>query len=557
MDFKEAITGALKKETGVDIILEIPPSPTLGDFAFPCFTLAKTMKKAPAVIANELSKSLKIKGITSIKANGPYLNFFVDKSLLADKVLNDILKDKNYGGSREGVGKHVLIEHTSNNPNADIHVGRARNSIIADSMVRLLKFQGYETKVHYFINDIGKQIAMLVLAAKGKKPTYEQLLQLYVDFNAELKQHAELEQDVFQLLNKLENGDANVRKQFRDIVEVCIAGHRAILHDAGIEFDSFDYESDYLFNKKTERVLAQLKETKKLFTDEQQRTVLDLKGFPEVESAMKSPVLVLTRNDGTSLYPLRDIAYSIDKALWAKGRNILILGEDQKLYFQQISAALSLLKVTPPEIVHYAFIVLADGKMSTRSGNVVLFSEFMNDAIERAKKEILARTPDMKGKKLDDLAKTIGLGAIKFSIAKVSADKMITFDWNQALSFEGDSAPYCQYAHARINSILEKAEKRGKVDASLLTHATESILITRLGTFSDIVASATNHLSPHIIVNYAKELAQDFTAFYHSCPVLLAEDKHLKEARLALCEATKQIMKTALNLIGIDAPESM
>ena len=368
---------------------------------------------------------------------------------------------------------------------------------------------------------------------------------------------AELEQDVFQLLNKLENGDANVRKQFRDIVEVCIAGHRAILHDAGIEFDSFDYESDYLFNKKTERVLAQLKETKKLFTDEQQRTVLDLKGFPEVESAMKSPVLVLTRNDGTSLYPLRDIAYSIDKALWAKGRNILILGEDQKLYFQQISAALSLLKVTPPEIVHYAFIVLADGKMSTRSGNVVLFSEFMNDAIERAKKEILARTPDMKGKKLDDLAKTIGLGAIKFSIAKVSADKMITFDWNQALSFEGDSAPYCQYAHARINSILEKAEKRGKVDASLLTHATESILITRLGTFSDIVASATNHLSPHIIVNYAKELAQDFTAFYHSCPVLLAEDKHLKEARLALCEATKQIMKTALNLIGIDAPESM
>ncbi|MBI4150752.1 arginine--tRNA ligase [Candidatus Woesearchaeota archaeon] len=557
MDFKEAITQALKKETGVDIILEVPPSPTLGDFAFPCFLLAKTMKKAPAIIANELSKSLRIKGVASIKANGPYLNFFVDKSLLADKVLHDILKDKNYGSSGEGKGQHVLIEHTSNNPNADIHVGRARNSIIADAIVRILKFRGFATDVHYFVNDIGKQIAMLVLAAKGKKPTYEQLLQLYVDFNTELKQHAELEQDVFQLLNKLENGDAKVKKQFRDIVDVCIAGHRAILKEANITFDHFDYESDYLFNKKTERVLQQLKETKKLFTDEQQRTVLDLKGFPEVESAMKSPVLVLTRNDGTSLYPLRDIAYSMDKAVWAKGRNILILGEDQKLYFQQISAALSLLNVKPPEIVHYAFIVLAEGKMSTRAGNVVLFSTFVQDAISRAKKEILARTPGIKEKKLDELARIIGLGAIKFSVAKVSADKMITFDWNQALSFEGDSAPYCQYAHARINSILEKADKRGKVDASLLTHAAESILLTRLATFPDIVSSAATHLSPHIIVNYAKELAQDFTAFYHACPVLTAEDKHLVDARLALCEATKQVLQTALGLVGIDAPDSM
>ncbi|MBI4145649.1 arginine--tRNA ligase [Candidatus Woesearchaeota archaeon] len=558
MDFKQSIINAVKKEANVEVALEVPPNPDLGDFALPCFQLAKALRKNPAQIAQELAKKLAIKGIARIEAKGPYLNFFVDKGTNAEKVLTAISDDALYGSSGEGKGKHALIEHTSNNPNADIHVGRARNSIIADSVVRLLKFQGYATDVHYFVNDIGKQIAMLVLAANGKKPAYEQLLKLYVDFNAKLKENDDLEQDVFALLKKLEDGDAKVRKQFRGIVDNCIKGQRAILSDVGIEFDSFDYESEYLFNKRTEEVLAALKRTGKLFTDEQQRQVLDLKGFPEVEKGMKNPVLVLTRSDGTSLYPLRDIAYTMDKASWAKGRNILLLGEDQKLYFQQVAAALSLLKVAPPEIVHYAFIVLADGKMSTRSGNVVLFSEFAKEAVERARKEILARTPDMKGKALDALARMIGHGAIKFSIIKVSPDKMITFDWDQALSFEGDSGPYVQYAYARINSILEKHKrKRPKPDYSVLTHEAERNLINHLGRFPDAVSQASKNLEPHVIANYARELAQLFTAFYHSCPVLQAGEDRLVDARLALCIATQSVLKTALGLLGIDTPESM
>lgn len=558
MDFKQSIINAVKKEVGIDVALEVPPNPELGDFALPCFQLAKQLRKNPVQIASELAKTLSIKGVARIEAKGPYLNFFVDKGTNAERVLKSIFDNEQYGSSDEGKGKHALIEHTSNNPNADIHVGRARNSIIADSVVRLLKFQGYTTDVHYFVNDIGKQIAMLVLAAKGKKPAYEQLLKLYVDFNARLKENKELEQDVFALLKKLEDGDAKVRKQFRGIVDSCIKGQRAILQDVGIEFDSFDYESDYLFNKRTEEVLAALKKTGKLFTDEQQRQVLDLKGFPEVEKGMKSPVLVLTRNDGTSLYPLRDIAYTIDKASWAKGRNILLLGEDQKLYFQQVSAALSLLKVAQPEIVHYAFIVLAEGKMSTRSGNVVLFSEFAKEAVDRARKEILARTPDMKGKKLDELARMIGHGAIKFSIVKVSSDKMITFDWNQALSFEGDSGPYAQYAHARINSILEKHKrKRPKPDYSVLTHEAERNLVNHLGRFPESVSQASRNLEPHIIANYARELAQLFTSFYHSCPVLQAGTDTLVDARIALCLATQRVLKTALGLLGIEAPEVM
>ncbi|MEK6849818.1 MAG: arginine--tRNA ligase, partial [Nanoarchaeota archaeon] len=194
MDFKQVITEALMKESKAEIVLEVPPNTELGDFAFPCFLLAKEHKKNPAQIAQDLAKKLKINGIAKIEAKGPYINFFVDKSLLAMQVLDKILENKNFGSNQSGKGKHALIEHTSVNPNASPHVGRARNSMIGDAVVRMLRFEGYKTDVHYFVNDIGKQIAMLVLGSKGKKPTFQELLQLYVDFNKKVEEHPELEQ---------------------------------------------------------------------------------------------------------------------------------------------------------------------------------------------------------------------------------------------------------------------------------------------------------------------------------------------------------------------------
>jgi arginyl-tRNA synthetase len=558
MDFKANILAALKKEVKGDIPLEVPPNPELGDYAFPCFMLAKERKKNPVQIAQELAKELKIKGVSRIVATGPYLNFFVDKSSLASNVVAAILEDKNYGTNLSGKGKHALIEHTSINPNASPHVGRARNAILGDAITRLLRFEGYKTDVHYFVNDIGKQIAMLVLASKGRKPKFHELLDLYVSFNAKLEKNPDQEKDVFAVLKQLEDGDAKVRKQFRDIVDICVEGQQEILSEMGIVYDKFDYESDYLFNKKTDAALATLKKSGKLFTDEENRTVLDLKGVAEVEGGMKTPVLVLTRNDGTSLYPLRDLAYSKDKAELAKGRNILVLGEDQKLYFHQLAAALKMMKIEPPEAVHYAFVLLAEGKMSTRKGTVVLLEDFMREAVGKAKKEILAREPKLKGKALETLAKQIGYGAIKYTILKVSAEKNVTFDWEQALSFEGDSAPYVQYAHARINSILEKfAGKRSKPDLEILTHASEARLISQLGKFPEIVAHATRELAPHELVAYVKDLAHDFTSFYHDCPVIQAESPALVQARLALCEAAQRVLKNTLSLLGIDAPDSM
>jgi arginyl-tRNA synthetase len=556
MDFRENIIHALKKEVSGEIVLEVPPNPELGDFAFPCFTLAKEKKKAPVLIAQELAKTLKIKGVFKIEAKGPYLNFFVDKSSLAEEILGAIAKDKNYGTSESGKGKHALIEHTSINPNASPHVGRARNAILGDSVSRLLRFEGYKTDVHYFVNDIGKQIAMLVLGSGGKTPSFHELLDLYVRFNKKLEAQPEIEKDVFALLKKLEAGDAKVKKQFRDIVEVCIKGQQEILGALGITYDKFDYESDYLFNKSTDAILTALHKTGKLFTDEENREVLNLEGVAEVEKGMKTAVLVLTRNDGTSLYPLRDLAYSKDKAAWAKGRNIIVLGEDQKLYFQQLVAALKMLKVEPPEALHYSFVLLAEGKMATRKGNVVLLEDFMREAVQKATKEIRARDENIKGKELETLARIIGYGAIKYTILKVSGEKNVTFDWGQALSFEGDSAPYVQYAHARINSILEKAGKTGKPEYALLVHPAESRLVSQLGKFPDAIANAARNLAPHVIVAYVKDLAQEFTTFYHECPVLTSTDG-VRDARLALCKATQQVIKTALDVLGIDAPESM
>ena len=235
-------------------------------------------------------------------------------------------KDK-YGSNYAGKEKKILVEHTSINPNASPHVGRARNALIGDSIVRILRFQGYKIEVHYFVNDVGKQIAMLVLGAEGKKNIdFKDLLSIYIEINKKIEENPELEKKALELLNKLEKGDKAIKNNFEKIVNTCVKGQIKILSELGIKYDFFDYESKYLWGKKTDETLKRLERTGKLFIDGFNRWVMDQKGY---ELGMKVPVLVLTRGDGTSLYPLRDIAYNLDKL--KKCDNIVILGEDQKL----------------------------------------------------------------------------------------------------------------------------------------------------------------------------------------------------------------------------------
>jgi arginyl-tRNA synthetase len=553
--FEEEVKKILKQATGLEEInLEIPPDQKFGDFAFPCFQLSKKLKKNPAEIAQELSTKIKPNNyLKEVKAVGPYLNIFVNKEKLAGIVIKKVMQEKEkYGSSNTGKGQKTLVEHSSINPNAEPHVGRTRNALIGDSIVKILKFQGYKVEAHFFVNDVGKQIAMLVLAARGKALSFKKLLALYVEFNNRLKEKPELEKEVFETLYKLEKGDNKIKKEFEKVVKICIKGQKELLEELGIKFDFFDYESQYLWSKRTNELMEKLLKIPGCFKDSDGRVVINQEEF---KNEMRSPYLVITRSDGTSLYALRDIAYTLDKMKKALCRNILVLGEDQKLYFKQLSSALKLLGYKAPEAVHYSFVLLETGKMSTRKGEVVLLSDFMNEAVSKAESEVKKRG---NIKNVKQTAKMIGYGALKYSILRVSPEKNVTFNWDVALSFEGETAPYIQYAHARCTSILKKAKiKMDKnIDFSLLKTDEEQALIKEISSFPDVVLEATNLLKPHVIATYLYSLSKTFSEFYHVCPCII-DDKKLSNARLSLVLSTKQVLKTGLSLLGIESPDRM
>ena len=548
--YQKQILDFLKKETGLEKVeLSKPPNQDMGDYAFPCFELAKKLKKNPVEIANGFAKlfdAKKYNKIEEVKGVGPYLNFFLKKESLAKNTISDILKLKDkYGSSSIGKGKKILVEHTSINPNASAHVGRARNALIGDSVVRILKFQEYKVETHYFVNDVGKQIALLVIGAGSKKVTFENLLEIYIDINKKAEKDKKLEEKTFELLKKLESGDKKVKSQFKKIVDICVNGQAEVFKEIDIHYDSFDYESEYLWSKKTEDALRALERTGKLFLDGYNRWVLDQKGYG---LGMKMPMFVMTRGDGTSLYSLRDVAYTIEKM--EKGDNVIILGEDQKLYFEQMECVMKELGLNSPRVVHYSFVLLQEGKMSTRKGNLVLLEDFMEEAKKKANKEIKKR----HGKDNIENAKLIGYGALKYSMLRVSPEKSVTFNWETALSFEGDTAPYIQYAYARIQSILKKYGGKKDFDFKKLGNDEENKLIKKLSEFPEVVDKATDDLRPHLIANYVYVLAQIFNEYYHKHQILNADEK---DARIALIKSVAQVIKNGLYLLGIGVMEKM
>jgi arginyl-tRNA synthetase len=422
--------------------------------------------------------------------------------------------------------------------------------LIGDALARVLRFQKYKVEVHYYVNDIGKQIAMLVLASKNKKNIkFNDLLKIYINIAKKVETNKDLEKNVLNLLYKLENGDKKIINEFKKIVNISVKGQIKILSGLGIKYDKFDYESSYLWSKKTHEALKLLEKTGKFFFDKDNRFVLDEKGF---ELGMKVPVLVLTRGDGTSLYPLRDIAYALDVA--QKQKYIVVLGEDQKLYNEQINAALKILEKRTRKAIYYSFVLLDEGKMSTRKGNIVLLEDFMLEALKKAGNELKQRY-----KKIDSkAAKIIGYGALKYAILKVSPEKNVTFNWQQALNFEGETAPYIQYAYARISSIIKKYKKQlpKKADFSLLNSKEEIGLIKKLSAFPQIVEKTGNESRPNIVTNYAYELAKQFNEFYHIHNIL-KEKQDIKNARLLLASCVRQTLKNSLNLLGIEVLDRM
>lgn len=544
--FKKEIVNLLFKHINlnkkeIESLLEIPLNEKFGDYAFPCFVLAKKLKKAPQEIAKEVANKLKSsKEIEKIEVKGAYINFFVNKKKLAEQIIKI---NENYG-KKKGKEK-ILLEHTSVNPNASPHVGRTRNSIIGDSIKRILLFSGHKVETHYYVNDVSKQVAMLVLVFKSG--SFDNLLKKYIEITRKLEKNPKLEQAIFALLHKFEHKDRETVARFKKITDTAVKGQKKIFSELGIEFDYFDYESAYIEAGK--KILKELEKTGKLFKDKQNRLILNQAGTG-LEQSMKFPYLVLTRSDGTGLYPLRDLAYTIDKG--KKGKNIIVLGEDQKLYFEQLKQALILLKKPYPQAVHYSFVLLqgekGKEKMSTRRGELVLLEEFLKEALKKAKQEINKR-------KTKGDAKKIAVASIKYTMLRNENNKNITFDWKQALNFEGDSGPYLQYSYARAASILRKAKKSkiNKINIKDLT-ANEIKLIKKISQFPEILERASQQLNPSLIANYSFSLAQIFNEFYHTCPVIGSENEAF---RLKLVDAFRKTIKNALFLLGIEVMEEM
>ena len=547
--FKQIIIQVLAKKIGlrkeeIANLIEIPPSIELGDYAFPCFTLSKKFKKDPNKIAQELAYKLlqdQINEIEKIEVSGPYLNFFINKKKLAEHILaiND-----SFGKQKQN--QKIILEHTSINPNASPHLGRTRNSIIGDSIYRILSFLGNKVERHYYVNDVSKQIAMLALVFEPSDK-FSDLLNKYIEVTKKIENNPELEKKVFALLYKFEHKEKKTVDLFRKIVGVALEGQIKFLSSIGIEFDYFDYESSYIEHSK--EILKELDKTDKLLKDREGRLVIDLKSTPLVNK-LKKPFFVLTRSDGTGLYSLRDLAYTTEKC--KKGRNILVLGEDHKVYAEELIEVLKLLKKTYPEVVFYSFVLLKGiGKMSTRKGELVLLEEFLNHALKNA--EISIKKRKTKGD-----PKKVAIAAVKYSMLKNENNRNIIFDLQRSLNFEGNTGPYLQYSYARASSIIRKSKKKKLIKITKKEikdiNDQEFLLIKKISEFPELVNRAGNCLNPSVIANYSHELAQYFNEFYHFCKVIGDENEKF---RLRLVDSFRTTLKNALHLLGIEVMEEM
>ena len=476
-------------------------------------------------------------------------------------MIDRILKEKeNYGSLL--VREKALIEHTSINPNASPHLGRIRNAIIGDILARLLRFHHYKTEVHYYVNDVSKQIALMLLGFKGNE-TFDEMLSLYVKMNKALEENPELEKEIFKILEKIEMEDKETMEKLSKLVRICVSGQREILSKLGINYDFFDYESKYVAKKLTKKILEKLEKTKRLKKDVEGRYYFDLNGLG-FDEKMKSPIAVLTRSNGVGLYILRDVLYTIDKLKRAKF-NVIVLGEDQKLYFKQLSAILNSLGYEAPKVVHYSFVLVKTKygarKMSTRKGEIILVKDFLEEMIKKAREEMKKR--NQKGE--NEKAEKIAVASLRYSIAKVEKNKQIIFDLKEALNFEGNAAPYLLYSYVRAKSILRKAKneqidnKEVKVQDDLSKEdlsKEETSILSKLSLFPKIAEKSLVQFEPSLIANYCYSLCKAFNDFYEKCPVLRADSK-IRERRIKLIMAIVQVLENCFEILGLPFLEEM
>lgn len=555
MDFKEEAIKLLKKEVK-DPVLEIPPNQDLGDYAFPCFTLAKEQKKAPNIIAQELAKKLKTnKYIQEIKAIGPYVNFFVNKDILSTEILTEILTEKdNYGKSNIGKNKKYMVEFFQGNTHKAVHIGHVRNICIGSSLSKILEFVGYNVIRVNYQGDIGPHVATALWGMKhfNEQPGENKAIflgDMYAKANQMAKDDIEIIKEIQSINKKIYEKDPELTKLWKETRQWCLDYFNGIYKDFGFKFDKFYFESQ------VEEDAVKLSKS------------LVKKGIAEVSDGaiivnLKDSnlgVAVLLTGFGTPLYHAKDLALAKLKAKEYKlDKSIHVVGKEQEFYFSQLFKIFELINSPLKNKSYhlgYGLIMLPEGKMSSREGNVIIYDDLINKLREECYEETKKRH-DWDDKKLRETSEKIAFSALKYTMLNKENNRTIVFDIKNSINFEGDTGPYIQYSYARANSILKKSDSKIKPNYLLLKEKHEISLITKLASFSSVVKDSALAYRPDIIANYAYDLAQNFSDFYHNCHCI-SDNKELEAARLALVKATKQVIKNSLNLLGIDVLEEM
>lgn len=562
MNNKELIASELAKvidsldQDAILNLLEQPKSSDLGDIAFPAFSLAKVERKAPQAIAADIAEKINQSAFEKVVATGPYVNFFLDKSKISDQVIKSVIEaGADYGQQDEGHGQNITIDLSSPNIAKPFSVGHLRSTVIGDALSNIFRKMGYNTIKINHLGDWGKQFGLLMVAYKkwGSKEAVEanpidELLKLYVRINAEIENDPELDEEGRKWFKKLEDGDPEATELWQWFRDESLVEFNRIYKLLGVEFDSLNGEAFY--NDKMDEAV-QILEEKGLLKESKGASIVEL-------DDVNLPPAMIKKSDGATLYITRDIATAIYRArTYNFVKNIYAVGQEQSNHFRQLKAVLKKMGFDwSDDMVHVDFGLVTKNrqKLSTRKGNIILLEPTLQEAISRAKAQIEEKNPELENK--EEVAHAVGVGAVKFYDLKTDRRNGYDFDLEAMVSFEGETGPYVQYAYARIQSILRKANFTPSTDATYSLSDPESWeIIKLLQDFSRVVKRAAENYDPSLIAKYAINLAQAFNKYYAHTRIL--DESPERESRLALSYSTAVVLKEALRLLGVDAPEKM
>ena len=562
MDNKQLIASELAKvidsldQSAISNLLEQPKSSDLGDIAFPAFSLAKVERKAPQAIAADIAEKIDPSHFEKVVATGPYVNFFLNKAKISDQVIKEVIKEgADYGQQNEGQGGNITIDLSSPNIAKPFSVGHLRSTVIGDALSNIFRKMGYNTIKINHLGDWGKQFGLLMVAYKkwGNKEAVEanpidELLQLYVRINAEIENDPALDEEGRLWFKKLEDGDPEATELWQWFRDESLVEFNRIYELLGVEFDSLNGEAFY--NDKMDEAVKIL-EDKGLLKESKGASIVDL-------DDVNLPPAMIKKSDGATLYITRDIATAMYRArTYNFVKNVYVVGQEQSNHFRQLKAVLKKMGFDwSDDMIHVDFGLVTKNrqKLSTRKGNIILLEPTLQEAISRAKAQIEEKNPNLENK--EAVAHAVGVGAVKFYDLKTDRRNGYDFDLEAMVSFEGETGPYVQYAYARIQSILRKADFKPSLDANYNLNDAESWEIIKLiQDFARVVKRAADNFEPSLIAKYAISLAQAFNKYYAHTRIL--DENPERDSRLALSYTTAVVLKEALRMLGVKAPEKM